>query len=58
VKIEAYCVKCKTLREIAEPNLVTMKNGRCAAKGKCVECGTTLYKILSEECREQLEKKE
>lgn len=54
MNIEAYCVKCKTTREIREPRKVGMKNGRYAAKGPCVVCGTTMFKILSKECVEAL----
>ncbi len=43
---DAYCVKCKAKREIANPVQVTMKNGRPALKGVCPTCGTGLYKIL------------
>lgn len=42
----AYCVKCKEKREMANTEKVTMKNGRKALKGKCVKCGTGMYKIL------------
>ena len=42
---EAYCVKCKTKREF-DGEVVTMKNGRPAARGKCPVCGTTLNRIL------------
>jgi len=44
--MEGYCVKCKAKREMADAQEVTMKNGRRAAKGKCPECGTGMYKIL------------
>jgi hypothetical protein len=57
IKIEAYCVKCKERREVVNPTLVTMKNGRTAAKGACAHCGTVLYKILSRECTEKLAEK-
>jgi hypothetical protein len=43
---EAYCVKCKAKREVANATEVTMKNGRPALKGVCPTCGTGLYKIL------------
>ena len=41
-----FCVKCKEKRTMANAEEVTMKNGRPAAKGKCPECGTGMYKIL------------
>jgi len=43
--VEAYCVKCKSKREMADAKDVTMKNGRKAKKGKCPNCGTGMYKI-------------
>jgi hypothetical protein len=45
---EAYCVKCKTKREIKDPKEVTMKNGRHALKGTCPVCGTTIQSFLSD----------
>lgn len=44
---KAYCVKCRAKSEMVDANNVTMKNGRPAVKGKCVKCGTGMYKILS-----------
>ena len=44
---EAYCVKCKAKRTMANVEIVKMKNGRPAAKGACSTCGTGMYKILS-----------
>jgi RNase P subunit RPR2 len=41
----AYCMKCRTQREVANPQSVTMKNGRPATKGTCSVCGTAVYKI-------------
>jgi ssDNA-binding Zn-finger/Zn-ribbon topoisomerase 1 len=45
-ELEAYCVKCKTTRKMTEIQLVTTKNGKPAAKGKCPVCGTTMMKFL------------
>jgi len=45
--MEAYCVKCKSKRQMQDGEKVTMKNGRPAMKGKCPVCGTGLYRILS-----------
>ena len=46
-----YCVKCrdKAGREMKDVEIVTMKNGRKAAKWTCTECGTGMYRILSKE---------
>ena len=41
--MQAYCVKCKTKREMKNPEETTMKNGREATKGTCPVCGTKLF---------------
>lgn len=41
----AYCMKCKTKREMKSPKAVTMKNGRPAMQGVCPVCGTKVFKI-------------
>lgn len=43
--MEAYCLKCRTRREIQNPRPVTLKNGKPATQGVCPVCGTTMYKI-------------
>jgi len=43
--MEAYCLKCRTKREIKNPESVTLKNMRPATKGICPMCGTKVYKI-------------
>lgn len=44
--IDAYCVKCKTTRKMVSAQLVTTKNGKSAARGKCAVCATTMMKFL------------
>ncbi|MEM2131114.1 MAG: DUF5679 domain-containing protein [Candidatus Woesearchaeota archaeon] len=44
--MEAYCVKCKAKKEMADAKEVIMDNGRKAMKGKCPTCGTGMYRIL------------
>ena len=34
-KMEAYCFKCRSKREIKSPQQVTLKNGRPATQGVC-----------------------
>jgi Domain of unknown function (DUF5679) len=46
MQTEGYCVRCRTKQTMSEANVVTMKNGRPAARGKCPECGTGMYKML------------
>jgi DNA topoisomerase-1 len=43
--VEAYCVKCKVTRPMANGQAVYMANGRPAARGECAVCGTGLFKI-------------
>ena len=44
--MDAYCVKCKSKREMKNGKQVKMKNGRAAMKGTCPDCGTGLYRIM------------
>lgn len=44
-EMEAYCVKCRAKREIKDPRLVTLKNGRPATRGICSTCGTTVLRF-------------
>jgi hypothetical protein len=41
----AYCVKCKSKKQIRDPSGVTMKNGRAAISGFCCDCGTRVFRI-------------
>ena len=43
--MEAYCFKCRTKREVSNPEPVTLKNGRPATQGACPVCGTKVFKI-------------
>ena len=43
--MEAYCMKCKTKREIVDPQATFNSAGAPVTKGTCGECGTTLYRI-------------
>ncbi len=42
--MEAYCVKCRTKREIKNPEASFNKIGAPVTKGVCSVCGTTLYR--------------
>jgi endogenous inhibitor of DNA gyrase (YacG/DUF329 family) len=46
-KMEVYCVKCKAKKSITEYKVVTTKNKRKMAKGKCPTCGTGVNKFLA-----------
>ena len=43
--MEAYCLKCRTKREMRNPQQVTMKNGKPATSGSCPVCNTKMYRI-------------
>ena len=43
--IKAYCVKCREMVDMKQPEDFEMSNGKKALKGKCSECGSTLFKI-------------
>jgi DNA topoisomerase-1 len=43
--MEAYCVKCKTKREMVDTQAVFTKSGTPATAGKCSVCGTKLYRM-------------
>jgi len=47
---EAYCVKCKKKQNMSDAKEVAMKGKggvkRRAMKGKCPNCGTTMFRIL------------
>jgi len=42
---QAYCMKCRTKREIKNPKAVILKNKRPATQGVCPVCGTKLFRI-------------
>ncbi len=41
----AYCVKCRTKRDMQAPQAVFTKTGVPATRGQCGECGTTLFRM-------------
>ena len=43
--MEAYCMKCRTKREMKDTKAIIMKNGRHANQGVCPICGTKMFKI-------------
>lgn len=50
----ALCMKCRdknnkpTMQEMLSP-VVSEKNGRWSAKGKCAKCGGNMFKFLSKD---------
>ena len=45
--MEAYCVKCRSKKELKDAKAITMKNGKPAAQGVCGSCGTKMFRIGS-----------
>src|SRR5262249_51689316 len=56
--LEAYCVKCKTKREIANPQPVYTSRGAAGTRGTCPVCGTTLFRMGVTEAHANLPKPE
>jgi len=44
-KMQAYCVKCRTKREMKDTKSIIMKNGKPATQGVCPTCGTKMFRI-------------
>jgi len=52
--LEAYCVKCKTKREIKDPQALFMSNGTPATRGTCPVCETTLFRMGKTEAHAEM----
>lgn len=44
-EMQAYCMKCRTKREMKDPKSIKMKNGKPATQGACPVCGTKMFRI-------------
>jgi hypothetical protein len=42
---EAYCLKCRAMREIKNSEPVVLKNHRRAVRGRCSVCGNKLFRL-------------
>ena len=42
--VQAYCMKCREPRTMANPERVIMKNHRHAVRGACPECNTKMFR--------------
>ncbi len=40
-----YCFKCRTKREMRNPTLVTLRNGRVGTRSGCSSCGTEMFRL-------------
>jgi len=43
--MQAYCVKCRSKKEMKNSKGITTKNGKPATQGVCSTCGTKMFKI-------------
>jgi len=44
-EMQAYCMKCRTKREMKDAKSIKMKNGKPATQGVCPVCGTKMFRI-------------
>ncbi len=56
--MEAYCMKCKTKREIVDPVAAFNAAGAPVTRGTCGTCGTKLFRIGKTEAHEGMVKPE
>ncbi len=56
--MEAYCVKCKTKREMVDPKPEYTANATPGTRGTCPVCGTTLYRMGKTDAHEGIPKPE
>lgn len=45
MKVEAYCMKCKTKQQMVDPQKGSTKNGKPITKGTCPVCGSVICRI-------------
>jgi len=53
--MEAYCMKCKSKREIKDPVAAFNANASPVTTGVCPECGTKMYRMGKTEAHEGME---
>lgn len=56
--LQAYCVKCKTKRDITNPQAVYTQSGTPGTRGTCDVCGTTLFRMGATEAHAGVPKPE
>ena len=47
--VEGYCVKCRTKRQMKNPEIKQTARGGYMAQGNCGVCGTRMSAMLSKE---------
>lgn len=56
--LQAYCVKCKTKRDLGASEPVFTKTGTPGTRGQCAECGTKLFRMGATAAHEGIPKPE
>jgi len=56
--LQAYCVKCKTKRDMVNAQAVFTEAGTPATRGQCAVCGTSLYRMGATPAHDGLPKPE
>ncbi|MCY3832139.1 MAG: type I DNA topoisomerase [Chloroflexi bacterium] len=56
--LQAYCFKCRTKRDIRDPQAIYNKAGAPATRGQCPECGTSMYRTGATAAHEGVPKPE
>ena len=56
--MDAYCFKCKTKREIQDPQAIFTETGKPATRGVCPVCGTSLFRMGRTEAHAGLDSQE
>lgn len=54
--VQAYCMKCKTKRDMQDSQAVYTRTGAPASRGVCLECGTALFRMGKTAAHENLPK--
>jgi DNA topoisomerase-1 len=55
---QAYCVKCKTKRDMVNAQAVFTETGRPGTRGACSVCGTALFRMGATTSHDNLPKPE
>ena len=55
---QAYCFKCKTKRDMRDPQAIYNRAGAPATRGTCEECGTSMYRMGATAAHEGIPKPE
>ena len=56
--LQAYCVKCRTKRDIDSAEPVYTKTGTPGTRGQCSACGTKLFRMGTTAAHEGIPKPE